>query len=267
MTKSREQDLALIAEALEQARVILEQFTPGQVDYRTKSRGDPVTEADLAVDRLLRKILPRDDDGWLSEETEDDPSRLAKRRIWVVDPIDGTREFVKGVPDWGVSIGLVEDGQAVAGGILIPQADRLIIGALELGVTLNGEPCTTRQSSSLDGAEILASRGEFARGEWDRFKTAPYRIKPTGSAANKLGLIAVGLADATWTMIPKHEWDVAAGTALIVAAGGAVRTPDGHPLQFNQPNPRLDGLIAVSHGLIPRLDQLLDVAHGRTASP
>ena len=114
---SRQEDLRRIAQGLERARAILSEYTAGSVEHRFKSAGDPVTEADTRVNDALRECLPRDGEGWLSEETADDPARLKCERVWIVDPLDGTREFVEGVPEWCVSIGLVEGGRPVAGGI------------------------------------------------------------------------------------------------------------------------------------------------------
>ena len=123
------EELERIGEALRQAQALLRRFTSGDVEARFKRGDDPVTEADTQVDALLRSLLPRDGEGWLSEETEDDLSRLEKSRVWVVDPLDGTREFVDGIPEWCVSIGLVENGEPVAGGILAPGPNHLILGA------------------------------------------------------------------------------------------------------------------------------------------
>jgi myo-inositol-1(or 4)-monophosphatase len=258
---SREDDLERIREALVRARSILVDFTPGAVEHRTKQGDDPVTEADLRVNDALHACLPRGDDGWLSEETADDPSRLERERVWVVDPLDGTREFVQGIPEWCVSIALVERGHAVAGGICNPTTDRTIVGSLETGVTLNGEPCRTRALDKLEACEILASRSEVKRGEWERFDSAPFRVRPMGSVANKMSLVAAGLADATWTLVPKHEWDVAAGTALVEAAGGAVWTPDGGRPAFNQKTPRFPGLLAAPAGLRDPIRRYLSANH------
>jgi myo-inositol-1(or 4)-monophosphatase len=237
--------LSRIHEALEAARTVLGRFQPGAVEWVEKSdRGDELTEADETVDRLLREHLPRPGEGWLSEETRDDPHRLGCRRVWVVDPIDGTREFVQGIPEWCVSIGLVEEGRAVAGGILSPAADRLILGSLETGVTLNGEPVGVTSTTELRGASVLASRSEVGRGEWDRFADASFEVVPCGSVAYKLGLVAAGLTDATWTLVPKNEWDVVAGVALVEAAGGIAIHADGQRPVFNRPNPKLPNLLA-----------------------
>jgi myo-inositol-1(or 4)-monophosphatase len=138
---SRAEDLNRIESALEQTRTILADFTPGDVEHRVKSGDDPLTEADTRIDAALHEILPREGEGWLSEETKDDAVRLKRERVWVVDPIDGTREFVAGIPEWCVSIGLVEHGRAVAGGILIPPRNLVIVGSVEDGVTLRSRSC------------------------------------------------------------------------------------------------------------------------------
>ncbi len=246
---NRSDDLDRIGEALRRAGDVLARFTPGEIAHRVKSKGDPVTEADEAVDAALRSTLPQSGEGWLSEETVDDPSRLDCARTWIVDPIDGTKEFVQGIPEWCVSVGLIEGDQPVAGGILIPSRDLTIVGSLDTGVTVNGEPARVRDLHGLNGVAVLASRSEVKRGQWECFAEAPFSVEPMGSVACKMALVAAGLADATWTLVPKNEWDVAAGTALVRAAGGAVWRPDGEPLKFNQPKTLLPGLLATPAGL------------------
>ena len=226
-------------------------FTPGAVDYEEKSsRGDPVTGADLAANDVLLELLPSKNEGWLSEETADSPERLRYRRVWVVDPLDGTQEFVDGIPEWCISIGLVEDGIPVAGGILSPSTDQLVLGSVESGVTLNGEAIRTTARKSLEGALILASRSEWKRGEWDRYEDAPFTVRPCGSVAFKLGQVAAGLADGTWTLVPKHEWDVAGGAALMLAAGGTLLHADGSRPRFNQASPKLPNFLAATEELL-----------------
>jgi myo-inositol-1(or 4)-monophosphatase len=256
VTKTRAEDLDRIERALVAAGEVLRRYTAGDVAWVEKSdRGDELTEADEAVDRTLRELLPRDGEGWLSEETLDDPARLACRRVWVVDPLDGTREFVQGIPEWCVSVGLVVDGRAVAGGIYSPSADHLILGSLETGVTLNGMPAGLSDRDTLKGARVLASRSEVGRGEWERFSDAPFDVVPCGSVAYKLGLVAAGMADATWTLVPKSEWDVAAGLALIEAAGGVCLHADGSRPSFNRAEPKLPNLLGARAAL---LDELME---------
>jgi myo-inositol-1(or 4)-monophosphatase len=191
--------LERIHAALEAAREVLNSFTPGAIETEYKVGHDPVTEADRAVDAILRKTLLRHDEGWLSEETVDDFTRLNKQRVWVVDPLDGTREFVQGIPEFCVSIAMVENGIPVAGGICNPATDELIIGSRDTGVTYNGQPAQPSQRKDLHGALVLASRSEVKRGEWKQFESAEFNIRPMGSVAYKLGLVAAGRADLTFT--------------------------------------------------------------------
>ena len=260
MTTNPSDPLPRIERALAEAREALKQFTSGAVDADDKGGGDPVTEADRTVDTLLKELLPEGDEGWLSEETADDPIRLSKERVWVVDPLDGTREFVAGIPEWCVSVALVEGGRAVAGGISNPATGETIIGASGRGVTLNGAPVRLSDRTSLDGALVLGSRSEVKRGEWDRFQKAPFEMRPMGSVAYKLSLVAAGRADATWTLVPKHEWDIAAGVALIQAVGGEVYTLDGKPPRFNRPKPKVTGLVAHPPALGPAIRSQIDFA-------
>lgn len=250
-------ELERISRALEEAYAAFQRFTPGAVEARRKAGDDPtdpVTEADTQVDALLRRLLPREGEGWLSEETEDDLSRLERRRVWVVDPLDGTREFVEGIPEWCVSVGLVVDGEPVAGGICNPMTGERIVGARGMGVTRNGEPVRVSSRPGLAGATVVASRSEVRRKEWEGYREGAFELRPTGSVAYKLALVAAGLADATWTLTPKHEWDVAAGVALVKAAGGV--TVPGGPGEdrFNREKPKLTRLIAAPPQLLPQIE-------------
>jgi myo-inositol-1(or 4)-monophosphatase len=244
MTSAYSDILARIEAALAAAREVFARFTPGAIETEYKIGHDPVTEADRAVDAVMRKELLRDGEGWLSEESVDDVSRLSKKYVWVVDPLDGTREFVQGIPEFCVSIGFVEDGKPVAGGICNPATNETIIGAVDAGVLYNGKPARPSQRTTLQGSLILASRSEVKRGEWQQFQSGAYQIRPMGSVAYKLALVAAGLADITFTLTPKNEWDVAAGAALVQSAGGFVATLDNAPLRCNNRNPLLSGLMA-----------------------
>src|ERR1700733_9299784 len=172
-SKSYADILRRIHSALEASRQVFARFTPGEIDAEYKAGHDPVTEADRALDAVLRKELLREGEGWLSEESVDDPIRLQRSRVWVVDPLDGTREFVQGLPEFCVSIGFVESGRPVAGGIYNPATGEKFLGAIEGGVTYNGKPAHTSQRTTLDGALVLASRSEVKRGEWAPFENAP----------------------------------------------------------------------------------------------
>jgi myo-inositol-1(or 4)-monophosphatase len=260
-THSSAETLQRIHCALDAARAVLSRFTSGAIEAEFKAGHDPVTEADKAVDAVLRKELLRDGEGWLSEETLDDFTRLDKGRVWVVDPLDGTREFVAGIPEFCVSVAMVENGRAVAGGIFNPATHELFLGSLDSGVTYNGEPARPSQRTALDGALVLASRSEVERGEWRQFESANFQVRPMGSVAYKLALVSAGVADITFTLVPKNEWDVAAGAALVESAGGFVRTLDNQPLRCNNRSPLLPGMFACGPLLADQLTAMLREYH------
>jgi myo-inositol-1(or 4)-monophosphatase len=258
MTSAYPDILKRIDAAIGDARAVFARFTPGAIDAEFKAGHDPVTEADRAIDAVLRQNLLRDGEGWLSEESVDDFSRLGKERVWVVDPLDGTREFVKGIPEFCVSIAYVENGHPVAGGIHNPATNETFIGSSDTGVLYNGKPAQPSQRTSLQGAVTLASRSEMKRGEWDTFASGLLEIRAMGSVAYKLALVSAGLADITFTLTPKNEWDVAAGAALVESAGGYVGLLNGAPFRANHRDPLLSGLIACGPHLRKELVALLE---------
>lgn len=250
--------LARIDAALDAALAALKPFDQGRIASTRKSGGDPVTEADLAVDSVLRSELLRPGEGWLSEETADSPERLAASRVWIVDPLDGTREFVDGIPEWCVSVGYVVDGDPVAGGVAAPSRGLRITGAVGDGVVLKGGS-PIEPSPGLEGALVLASRSEVRRGEWEPVFYTPVSVRNMGSVALKLAMVGAGMADATWTLVPKNEWDVAGGAAIVRAAGGVTLDPEGGVVRFNRPDPLLTGFVATRKELA---DQVLELIKG-----
>jgi myo-inositol-1(or 4)-monophosphatase len=257
-SNSYDQILERISSALAASRAVFTRFTPGAIETEYKTGHDPVTEADRALDAVLRKELLRDGEGWLSEESVDDPVRLERSGVWVVDPLDGTREFVKGIPEFCVSIGFVEDGKPVAGGIYNPATDETFLGSIDSGVTYNGNSAHPSHRRSLEGAVVLASRSEVKRGEWKPFENSNFTVRPMGSVAYKLALVSAGLADVTFTLTPKNEWDVVAGVALVESAGGFVCTLEKAPLIANRRDPLLSGLLACGPFLKDELLAVVD---------
>jgi len=247
-----------ISHALSAATEILQDFTPGAVEVEIKQGGDPVTEADKAVDTALRKLLPQDDEGWLSEETVDDLVRLDKQHVWIVDPLDGTKEFIAGIPEWCVSIAYAEAGSIVAAGICNPVTKQVFLASKEIGTMLNGQPVRISTRKNIAGARILASRSEVKRGDWQRFAGEPFIVVPTGSVAYKLALVAAGEADAIISLAPKNEWDIAAGILLVEAAGGRVATLDDKPFTFNQEHTLVNGVVAANPLLSKQLYELIE---------
>src|SRR5438309_4819369 len=140
INRSSTEILQRIESALEASRTVFSRFTPGAIEAEYKIGHDPVTEADRSVDAVLRKELLRDGEGWLSEESVDDFTRLDKQHVWVIDPLDGTREFVAGIPEFCVSVAMVENHRPVAGGICNPATQETFMGSLKTGVIYNGKP-------------------------------------------------------------------------------------------------------------------------------
>ncbi len=161
-------------------------------DIAHEKRRETIKNAERQLSDALREALLQPGEGWLCEEDADDPLRLGCKVAWVVDPVDGTQEFITNVPEWSISVGLVAEGTAVAGGIYNPMTDEVFLGALGLGVTYNGCAVENPTATSLHNAVVLASRQEFNRGEWTRFQERNLTIRPTGSVAYKLALVAAG---------------------------------------------------------------------------
>jgi len=226
-----------------------------------KSKDNPVTTADLEADHKLKGILHGGfpEYGWLSEETADDAARLGRERVWIVDPLDGTKEFIKGVPEFVVAIALVERGAPVLGVTYNPIKHELFTAAQGMGCHLDGAPVRVTSTSTLAQATVLASRSETSRGEWKKYEGG-MKVNPIGSVAYKLALVAAGRADATFTSSPKSEWDIASGAALIIEAGGRITDVDGSELCFNRLSVKVKGMIA-SNGLLH--DQLERMLPGR----
>jgi myo-inositol-1(or 4)-monophosphatase len=254
---ARELKAAYLA-ALEAGDILVHHWNERGFTVNEKSRGNPVTTADFEADRKLKDILHGGfpDYGWLSEETADDGERLQRDRVWIVDPLDGTKEFIKGVPEFVVAIALAERGVPVLGVTYNPVKREIFWGGRGIGCYLDGAPVRVTSTANLADAIVLASRSETARGEWKAFENV-VKTRSIGSVAYKLALVAAGRADATFTMKPKSEWDIASGVALLVAAGGRISDIDGTTLQFNKPSVKLKGFVASNTVLHEELERLI----------
>lgn len=245
-----EREKACAVRAARAAGEIIRSFYEQTYTVAEKGHDSPVTSADLQANHKIHEILQGafPDYGWLSEETVDSPERLSRHRVWVVDPMDGTKEFIQKIPEFSVSVALVEDGRPVLGVSYNPIRDQLFSAVRGQGGFRDGKRVCVSITRSLPSASILASRSEHKRGEWERFK-ALFRVVPTGSAAYKLALVAAGEADATFTLVPKNEWDICAGALLIEEAGGQVTDSEGRPIIFNRRETLLRGVVA-SNGFL-----------------
>ena len=216
----------------------------GKVKSWDKKPGDPVSEADLAADRLLREALmgARPDYGWLSEETLDDPARLQRERVFIVDPIDGTRAFMNGKNEFSISVALVERGEPVAAAVLNPATDELFTATRSGGAHLNGAVLQVRDGDGFAGTRFLAGKKSFA----DALGVAADQAAAVwvNSVAYRLGLVAAGRFDGAITLYGTNDWDIAAGTLIVAEAGGRITLADGEAFRFNQPGTRQPSMVA-----------------------
>ncbi|MGF1553950.1 MAG: 3'(2'),5'-bisphosphate nucleotidase CysQ [Paracoccaceae bacterium] len=251
MGASPAEDRDLLIEAgLAAGEIALERFR-GRFDVSEKPGGlGPVTDADLAVDRRLRERLgaARPDYGWLSEETDDDPARLDAERVFVVDPIDGTRAFIAGEKGWGVALAVVSAGRVTAATVVLPARGEVYAAALGQGATLDGAALAPGDGAGLPGASVLAARPAFEARHW-RLGVPEVARSFRTALAWRLCLAASGRFDAVVTLRGSFEWDVAAGALIAAEAGLAVTDARGGALSFNRAEPRLDGVIAAPPSL------------------
>ena len=207
----------------------------------------PVTEADLEIDQMLRALLlaARPDYGWLSEETTDTPERLTQDRVFIVDPIDGTRSFVDGQKTFAHSLAVAEQGRVIAAVVHLPMLDMTYSAAQGKGAFLNGKPLAHSGRDSLDQAKILASRFQFAPEHWPGgVPQVDRHFRP--SLAYRLCLIAEGRFDGMVTLRDAWEWDIAAGALICHEAGALITDRIGAALIFNSPTPKHPGVLAAT---------------------
>ena len=244
--------------AIEAGGLILNYY---KADYEIKDKGyhNPVTTADHAADTRLKEILTeaRPDYGWLSEETVDSPDRLDKERTWVVDPLDGTKEFIEGVPHFVVSVALVENGNPIIGVLFNPVTKELFTASNSEGAFLDDKPIRCLTKDEVRDMVILNSRAETQRGLWTPFDGTFGELRAIGSVAYKLGLTAAGKADIFASLRPKNEWDICAGNCIINEAGGKLIDLRGNRIIFNQEKTLIEpGLIA---GDIEAVDKTFNI--------
>jgi myo-inositol-1(or 4)-monophosphatase len=225
----------------------------------------PVSEADIAVDNLLRERLTGTDGAiaWLSEESVDDPIRLDAHQVWIVDPIDGTRAYLAGLPDWAVSAALVENGRPIAACLYAPVTAEFFMARSSAGASLNG--ATIRATA---GGELAQARIAGPRKFLEQFAvlapsfTAMPRVR---SLALRLARVAQGVFDAAIAGGNSHDWDLAAADLLVHEAGGAMTPVTGGILTYNRPVPRHGTLVAAGRDRHAALIELL--GDGRFALP
>jgi len=258
MTSDTADDLALIEDAARGAGHIARQFFGGEFKRWSKEKEGPVTEADLAIDAYLREKLTsaRKDYGWLSEETEDDASRLGAEATFIVDPIDGTLAFVRGKPHFTICIAIVRAGRPVASVVYNPVSDELFRAALGEGASCNGARIAPSACTSVEGCRMLGDRAMFEHKAWSVAPNIAWpamHIESRSSIAYRMVLVARGDFDAMLALSAKHDWDLAAADLIVSEAGARLSTHRGEMLVYNGPTALQPSVVAAGPALHPLL--------------
>lgn len=239
-------EIKLLLQVMQEAGEIILASQKTGITISKKVNSEIVTHADIAVNEILKKALlshfPQD--GWLSEESVDDVNRLLCRRVWIVDPIDGTKEFAQGIPEYAISVALIEEGIPILSAVYNPPKNELFYAIKGQGAWLGERSILCRPLSDKD-ILLLASRSEYARGAWNKVEQL-HTVQQMGSIAYKMALIAAGRAQATFSLGPKNEWDVAGAALLVTEAGGIVSTKKKEMLKFNQKQPKINSIVATT---------------------
>ncbi len=260
MIHSRYQDdFDLASEAVTEASAIAMNYFRDTLKSWEKNPGDPVSEADIAIDKFLREKLAaaRPDYGWLSEETIDDQSRVTAQRVWVVDPIDGTRAFIRGRTDFSVSVALVEKGAPVLGVVSSPANNAFYAAARGAGSTLNGQIISIDMRTELEDGTLPGDAGFYQSARHWPVPWPDLNFATCNSIALRIARVASGDYASMITVRAKSDWDIAAADIILQEAGGSCLDEDGRPLVYNQERARHENIIATTPALKqPILDRL-----------
>jgi myo-inositol-1(or 4)-monophosphatase len=237
------QDARLLFDTVRQAGELGRSMAGKPVERWDKPDGSQVTAADLAINALIEDALrpARPTYGWLSEETPDDQVRLTHERIWIIDPIDGTRAFIEHSHEWCVAAALIEAGRPVAAAVYRPMEDEFYTAIAGEGATLNGVGLRTADSETLQGARLAGNRKALSS-----LAAAGISGDPSGALPLQLRLafVAAGRLDGAVSIGNRNDWDLAAGDLLVIEAGGHVSDTQGSPYIYNRPQPWQQGLVA-----------------------
>jgi myo-inositol-1(or 4)-monophosphatase len=255
-------DRVLIEDAVRDAGEIARKFYGGEYKRWDKGKGHPVTDADIAVDKFLRETLTaaRPDYGWLSEETNDDPARLQKQSVFVVDPIDGTVAFLKNRPHFTICVALVREERPVIGVVLNPIMDECFAATIGEGAAMNGQPIHVSDRAELEGCHLCAARDMMEHPAWNTPPNRPWppmNIENRNSVAYRMALVAAGQWDAMLALSAKRDWDLAAAEIICREAGGIVSSHTGAPLVYNSPGASHPSVVAAGPDLHARLLEFL----------
>ena len=247
-------DLTLLVDAAHSAGDIAQKFFKKNPETWEKDDNQgPVTEADIAIDRMLHGELlkAQPDYGWLSEETEDSTARLSKPRVFIIDPIDGTRAFIAGEKTSSHSLAIAEEGEIIAAVVHLPMKGLTYSASKDGGAFLNGKPISASNQNDIASARVLITRPTLSPDLWPGgVPDLSPNFRP--SLAYRMCLAADGTFDGMITLRDTWEWDVAAGDLIAREAGAIVTTRENLPARFNNPKPLLAGMIAAPKLLHPQ---------------
>jgi len=236
-------DAELLFDAVREAGDLGRALAGQDVRQWSKPDGSEVTEADIQIDSLLKERLTaaRPSYGWLSEETPDSAERLGRDMMWIADPIDGTRAFIKGGSEWCVGAALIARGRPVAAAVYRPMAAEFYTAVAGGGAHLNAAPLVIADTATLEGAHVAGNRkaltGLAAAGVVGEPSANPPLLL-------RLAFVAAGRLDGAVSIGKRNDWDLAAGELLVLEAGGQVSDTAGAPYVYNRPEPWQQGLVA-----------------------
>jgi len=248
------EDLKLLEDTVREAGHIARKFYGGDYKQWSKEGGSPVTEADLAVNKYLldHLIAARPDYGWLSEENTDDPARLSRACVFVIDPIDGTVAFLKNRPHFTICAAIVVEGRPCCGVVYNPITEELYAARRGAGATRNGMAIHVGDRAQLEDCAMLGDRTQLTRAPWPAM-----HVQNRNSVAYRVVLVADGSADASVSLTAKRDWDLAAADIILTEAGGCLTDANGAALIYNRPVTRQASLVAANPGLHTEIISLL----------
>lgn len=256
--QDRRSEAARLGTVLREAGELALTTFRGPIKSWTKAHNSPVSEADMAVDALLRDKLPQPGTGWLSEESHDDKSRLAGETLYIADPIDGTRAYLAGLPDWSICAALVVHGRPVVAGVYVPVEDALFLATEGGGATCNGRPLSIPAGETLEGSKVAGPAGPLER---LARHAGIVRMPKIHSLALRLTRVAEGSLDAAFASGNAHDWDLAAADLLVHEAGGVMADLAGNKLAYNRHLPVHGAVVAAGPALHARMLALIRRHH------
>ncbi len=225
-----------------------------EISVKYKSKDQPVTNADIAIDSFLKAFFKKETPsfGWVSEETEDNKSRFTSDYFWCLDPIDGTRSYINGKPEYTISLALINKNQPIMGYILNPETKELFFAKKNNGAFCNGKKIHVKKNQNIDSSKYGISSSEVAKLEKYNFFDKQNIIQ-MGSIAYKIALVAKGQIDVAISFTKKNDWDLAASDLILKEAGGIITNISGKKIVYNSNLMKIESVIASNNKLVKKL--------------